>query len=118
MSRDHEDPAVAPAELDRLRAIVGRLDDEDSARVDPPVELWGRIAAAVASDADADATPAGAYPPVVETSRPEPVVAVVSLDAHRRRRHRRVLAAVAAVVVVAAMTVAVLTRGGSSRASR
>ncbi len=180
MSRDRAYPAVSPAEWDRLRAIVGRLDDEDSARIDPPVELWGRIAAAVASESvasdaasavnrppagalaatldpagdgddavrdrlraiavrldhedfarvvppaelwgriaaavasetDAEATPAD--PRIVEPPRPEPVVPVVSLDAHRRRRHRRVLAAAAAAVVVVAMTVAVLTRGGSS----
>ncbi len=81
----------------RLRAIARRVDDEDRARVDPPADLWRRIAAAVEAEA------------------PAPMAApVVSLDAHRRRRHRRVLAAVAAAVVVVAVTGAVLLGGGSS----
>lgn len=92
---------VVDADLDRLRAIAARVDDVDVARVDPPVELWGRIAAAVA---EPDAVPSGAPPEVAP---------VVSLDA-RRRRHRRFLAAAAAVVVVAAVTGAVLFQNGSS----
>ncbi|HMQ27631.1 MAG TPA: hypothetical protein PKA98_16690, partial [Acidimicrobiales bacterium] len=52
---------VVDADLDRLRAIAARVDDVDVARVDPPVELWGRIAAAVA---EPDAVPSGAPPEV------------------------------------------------------
>ena len=95
----------------RLRALVLQLDHEDHARVDPPVDLWGRIAASVA----ADPVPAAVIAAAVEADAPAPVPApVVSLDAHRRRRHRRVLAAVAAAVVVVAVTGAVLLGGGSS----
>ncbi len=102
---------VVDADLDRLRAIAAAVDDEDFARVDPPVELWGRIAAAVAED---DAVPAEVPPSDVPPSVvPSTVAPVVSLDA-RRRRHRRVLAAVAAAVVVVAVTGAVLFQNGSS----
>ena len=97
---------VVDADLDRLRAIAAEVDDEDFARVDPPVELWERIAAAVA---ESDAVPSDAPPSDV----PSTVAPVVSLDA-RRRRHRRVLAAVAAAVVVVAVTGAVLFQNGSS----
>lgn len=102
-----EGAAAAGASDDtaRLRTLVLQLDDEDHARVDPPADLWDRIAASVEADRAPAAAPAPPAPP------PAPVV---SLDAHRRRRHRRVLTAVAAAVVVVAVTGAVLLRGGSS----
>ena len=149
---DYEDLDVSAAEVDRLRAIATELDDEDFARVDPPADLWRRIAAG--ASAESDAAPAGADtsapddvarlrslvrqlddedfarvdPPAdvwrriagavesdAASSPPAPVAApVVSLDAHRRRRHRRMLAAVAAAVVLVAVTGAVLLQGSSS----
>ncbi|MBL8777527.1 MAG: anti-sigma factor [Acidimicrobiales bacterium] len=103
--------ASASDDTARLRTLVVQVDDEDHARVDPPADLWGRIAASV----EADPVPAAVTVAVAPTSSPPPVSApVVPLDAHRRRRHRRVLAAVAAVVVVVAVTGAVLLQGGSS----
>ena len=54
MSPDHVDvdldPDIRPDERERFRRIAGQLEDVDFARVDPPVELWGRIAAGVAAD--------------------------------------------------------------------
>ena len=104
---DQTATASASDDTARLRALVLQVDDEDRARVDPPADLWGRIAASV----EADPVPAAAAP----TASPPPVAApVVPLDTHRRRRHRRVLAAVAAAVVVVAVTGAVLLQNGSS----
>jgi len=74
MSRDLEDLGVRPAEAARLRTIFGGLGEEDAARVDPPVELWRRIAAAVAAS----------EAPIADTG-PAAAVTVVDADVERLR---------------------------------
>lgn len=81
------DPSDAAVE--QLRMVAGRLTDEDFQRDEPPVELWGAIAAKM----------------------DRPANQVITL---RRTRRRAWLGAAAVVVAALALTGGLLmTRGGS-----
>ena len=54
---------MAPSEVDRLRAVAAQLDDEDFARVEPPADLWRRIAAGAEDETAGDAEDADAVVP-------------------------------------------------------
>lgn len=114
MSHDDEGLNTGTAERERLHRILGRLDDEDLARVDPPPALWGRISVAL----EAPEAGAGSASPEAGADAvggpPATAVPVASLDERRTRRHRRLLiAAVAAALVLLGATGALLARGGS-----
>jgi hypothetical protein len=53
-----DDAEIDPADARRLGVLLSELDEADFERVDPPDELWGRIAASVA--AETSGTPPGA----------------------------------------------------------
>ena len=44
-----DDAEIDPADARRLGVLLSELDETDFERVDPPDELWGRIAASVAA---------------------------------------------------------------------
>ena len=100
MSRDDEGLDVGTAAHERLRVIIGGLDDEDFARDDPPLELWGRIASALDEPADGRRLSRGPATATDPIDGPSAGAAVVSLDQRRRQGRRRVLVAVAAAVLV------------------
>lgn len=56
--RDERSDDIDLSELDRLVAVMSRVDSTDLERVDPPEGLWARIAASI--DAEPDETPTGA----------------------------------------------------------
>ena len=121
MSCDDDDGLdTGVAERQRLRGILCGLEDEDFARVDPPPELWGRIASALEDPG------AGVWEPRESGSggglidRPQSEAAtLVSLDQHRRQIRRRVLvAAVAAALVLLGATGALLAGRGDSGADQ
>lgn len=86
-----EDAAV----IERVSRIAAEMDDADGALVEPPPELWDRIAAASAS-VESDGSP------------------VVVLDERRRRMNRSIVVAVAASVLLFVAMGVLFTRGGSS----
>ena len=59
MLTDADGAGIDRHEMDRVAAIVSRVDASDVERVDPPAGLWGRIAAAVAAEPDRVAAGAG-----------------------------------------------------------
>jgi hypothetical protein len=52
MPSDADDGGINPAELDRLAAIMARVDNRDFEWVDAPDGLWNRIAASIAAEPD------------------------------------------------------------------
>ena len=78
MQRDADDAGIDEPELDRLAVIMSRIDDTDSERVDPPDELWGRIAASIASEPDS--TPAGSGTVVEYSINADDMVITVDED--------------------------------------
>ena len=120
MSPDDDGLDIGVAELRRLRGILSGLEDEDFARVDPPPELWGRIASALEEPAAGVGQSRGPEAGGDQIDRPPPeAAALVSLDQHRRRSRRRVLvAAVAAALVLLGATGALLVGRGDSSADQ
>ncbi len=101
MSDDH----TLDRELDQIAVTLRALDPEDLTLVDPPTDLWDRIAAEIGE------TPASPAPRIDQPT-------IASLDDHRRRRHMgrpsMLLAAAAAVLVVAGALVITATRGNDT----
>lgn len=111
---DHDD--LAPAERERLRALLVAVDADDRARLEPPAALWDRIASAVEAETD---LPGGARvtapgPSDVVADGVAPVTPVASLDEARHRRHRTVLLAVAAAFVLLAASGFLVSRVADS----
>lgn len=117
-AHDDIDPDLDPAVIDRIHRIVGEMDDEDYALLDPPPELWARIAAAAEVDETASGNgelrPAGEAGGTTTAIDPEALATVVPLAQRRRRMNRSIVIAVAASVFLLVLTGVLLTRGGSS----
>jgi len=108
MPPDPDELGLDRASVDRIRDVLSRVDATDAELLDPPEDLWGRIAGAV------ETTPEQR----TSKSSPEPTAAhadVVMLA--DRRRTRWVLAAAAAVIVVAGIVGGIVATRGSSPSS-
>ena len=105
MPPDPDDLDLDLASFERLRGVLSRVDVADSELVDPPEDLWGRIAAAI------ETTPEQESPKSSPQPRAAHAEVVVLAD---RRRTGWVLAAAAAVIVVAGIVGGIVATRGSS----
>ncbi len=107
---DHESTPFDETGFDREIELVRSVAADPVEMVDAPADLWGRIAAAVESEAGHDdatkSTPAG--------GTHEGVAPVVDLSARRRRWTTALISAAAVVAVIAGVGVFAATRPDSS----